>query len=53
MFQRIFNINSLMRVGHDVLADFGPSLSILFSAFALGAWALGLQFEFRHSANSE
>ena len=36
--------SDLLRLGHIVLTDFGPSFSILLSIFALGAWALGLQF---------
>lgn len=35
--------SDLLRFGHIVLTDFGPSLSILLSIFAVGAWALGLQ----------
>lgn len=38
------NASDLLRLGHIVLTDFGPSFSILLSIFALGAWALGLQF---------
>lgn len=36
--------SDLLRFGHIVLTDFGPSFSILLSIFAVGAWALGLQF---------
>lgn len=45
MFQHVLQIGSVMRVGQTVLTDFGPSLSVLFSIFAVGAWFLGLQFE--------
>jgi hypothetical protein len=38
------NASDLIRFGHIVLTDFGPSFSILLSIFAVGAWALGLQF---------
>lgn len=38
------NASDLLRLGHIVLTDFGPSFSILLSIFALGAWALGLHF---------
>lgn len=36
--------SNLIRFGHVLLTDFGPSFSILLSVFAIGAWALGLQF---------
>lgn len=45
MFHHMPNASDILRFGHIVLTDFGPSFSILVSIFAVGAWALGLQLE--------
>jgi len=43
MFHHMPSASDLLKFGHIMLTDFGPSFSILLSIFAVGAWALGLQ----------
>jgi hypothetical protein len=45
LLRELFTTNSLLRFGHVLAVDFGPSISLLVAILAIGAWLVGVNFE--------
>jgi hypothetical protein len=45
MLRDLITSSNLIRFGHTVATDLGPSISVLVSILAVGAWLLGVTIE--------